>query len=102
MCCCPLPSSSGRSPANGSATRSPPRRRRVISKPNFPNPFDPATRFENIGEQRLTSDHALAHQPSRQGVTPKLATCPRTPRFVRGLLARMSLDLSRREKGLRV
>src|ERR1700730_6500729 len=29
MCCCPLPSSSGRSPANASATRSPPRRRRA-------------------------------------------------------------------------
>src|SRR5882762_634886 len=29
MCCCPLPSSSGRSPANGSVTRSPPRRRRA-------------------------------------------------------------------------
>src|ERR1700730_11102443 len=29
MCCCPLPSSSGRSPANGSATRSPPRRRKA-------------------------------------------------------------------------
>src|SRR6266852_5975925 len=29
MCCCPLLSSSGRSPANGSATRSPPRRRRA-------------------------------------------------------------------------
>src|SRR5258708_8855440 len=28
MCCCPLPSSSARSPANGSAIRSPPRRRR--------------------------------------------------------------------------
>src|SRR5207244_2399119 len=29
MCCCPLPSSSGRSPANGSVTKSPPRRRRA-------------------------------------------------------------------------
>src|ERR1700737_4156469 len=29
MCCCPLPSSSGRSPANGSVTRSPPRKRRA-------------------------------------------------------------------------
>src|ERR1700730_7635081 len=28
MCCCPLPSSSGRSPANGSATRSPPRKKK--------------------------------------------------------------------------
>src|SRR5438094_497449 len=29
MYCCPLPSSSARSPASGSATRSPPRRRRA-------------------------------------------------------------------------
>src|ERR1700687_3871826 len=29
MCCCPLPSSSGRSPANASATRSPPQRKRA-------------------------------------------------------------------------
>src|SRR5271156_2888039 len=29
MCCCPLPSSSGKSPVNASATRSPPRRKRA-------------------------------------------------------------------------
>src|SRR6266403_1942011 len=29
MCCCPLPSSSGKSPASASATRSPPRKRRA-------------------------------------------------------------------------
>src|SRR3984893_4321470 len=29
MCCCPLPSSSARSPVNGSATRSPPQRKRA-------------------------------------------------------------------------
>src|SRR5712675_1973213 len=29
MCCCPLPSSSGRSPVNASATRSPPQRKRA-------------------------------------------------------------------------
>src|SRR6266436_4292706 len=64
MCCCRLPSSSGRSPANGSVTRSPPRRRRACGW---------------AVTRRSATTRASAHSPS---TLPRLRPCVASSPFI--------------------